>query len=77
MRHLSSAARGVGEALHQLPPAWAEYVNTTLAPPQGADLRTILPAVTREQLDEVCTNAVVNPTMSGINDDRCPLDRAN
>ena len=68
---------GVGEALHRIPPASVERLNS-LAPPQGAVSRQ---AVTQAHMAEIfyldlfhwCWRSV-EPILSAIPEDMCPLN---
>ena len=77
----AAATYGVGEALHRMPPAWVEHLNS-LAPPQGACPR---PAVTRWHMAEIFHFDLIQWSytmpleliLSAIPEDMCPVDLTN
>ena len=71
----AAVADGVGAALHRMPPAWAEQMNS-LSPVH--DLR---PAVTRANMADIavydyqqCNWKRIGSMLSGVQDARCPLN---
>ena len=69
------AARvGVGEALHQLPPAWAERRNSRASSPGGIAVRREHMQLMNKYDVNMCNWSWVCPFLSDIPIDRCPMN---